>query len=59
MDCTNFSAKEYPTIFSGMRVKLFNGTEGEISNIELGTYFFFYNDYARYHIMDIKFIFNP
>ena len=58
MDCTNFSAEQYPELFSGMRIKLFNGTEGEINNIELDKYFFFYNDSTMYHVMDIKFIFN-
>lgn len=57
IDCTNFTANEYPQIHKGMRVRLFNGSEGEINDIELDKYFFFYNDSTRYHIMDIKYIY--
>lgn len=57
INCTNFSSTDYPEIFPKMRIKLYNGTEGEINNVELGTYFYFYNDSTRYHIMDIKYIY--
>lgn len=57
INCTDFTADQYPQIHKGMRVRLFNGTEGEINNIELDKYFFFYGDSTKYHTMDIKYIF--
>jgi len=56
-DCKNYSSSDYPDLYYGMEVELYNGGKGKINNIELGKYFYFYNDSTRYHVMDIKYIF--
>jgi len=57
LDCTDYSAEQYPELREGMRVKLYNGEEGEI--IATDNYYFALNDNSIFHRMDIKIIFNP
>lgn len=57
LDCTNYTADQYPQLREGMRIKLYNGSEGEI--IATDNYYLAFNDGSIFHRMDIKIIFNP